>query len=101
MIRLGQAVAEKPAVGTVVDPTSESTDDWRAKPIASLNINKNAKAAFAEAGLVTVADALKFGAENSGLQSINGIGKASEEEFQAAVLAIQPKENVSNARSSS
>lgn len=94
MIRLGQAAENPPAVETIVEDSSESdpVSDWRLSPIRSLDITKNAKAAFAEAGLVTVADALAYGAKHDGLQSINGIGKASEEEFQAAVIAIQPKE---------
>jgi hypothetical protein len=92
MLNLKQAVDELPAVKSVIDPDEATPSDWRQTEIASLDINKNAKAAFAEAGLVTVADGIKYGTENEGLQSINGIGEASEKEFQAAVTAIQPKE---------
>lgn len=92
MLNLKQATDTPPPVESVVVPPDTPPADWRLTPLADLEINGNAKAAFAEAGLSTVADALAYGAEHNGLQSINGIGKASEEEFQAAVLAIQPKE---------
>jgi hypothetical protein len=92
MLNLKQAVTELPPVETVITTDHAPPSDWRQTTIESLDINKNAKAAFAEAELVTVGDAIKFGVENDGLQSINGIGEASEREFQAAVTAIQPKE---------
>jgi len=92
MLNLKQAVDDFPPVETVIKPADGTPSDWRQTEIASLDISRNAKAAFAEAELVTVADAIKYGTENDGLQSINGIGEASEKEFQAAVKAIQPKE---------
>lgn len=103
LIRLQRVKTEPPPAPPIVaaelepqvdeSSTSEPAADWREATVASLDLPHNVLEALAEAGLVTVADVLKYGAEHDGsIQSLKGIGAASERAVQEAIASIAPKE---------
>lgn len=66
----------------------EQATDWQATPIVDLGLDGKVVEALAAASLTTVADVIRYGAENGDLQTIAGIGQASEVKIQAAIEAI-------------
>lgn len=102
LIRLQRVTTEPPPAPPIAPAESEpevqesetsTPADWRETTIASLDLPHNIQEALAEAGLVTVADVLKYGAEHDGsIQSLRGIGAASERAVQEAIALIAPKE---------
>lgn len=100
LIRLQRVTAEPPPSRPIVPAEAEphvenfaTSADWRDATVESLDLPRNVQESLAEANLVTVADVLKYGAEHDGsIQSLNGIGVASERAVQEAIAKIAPKE---------
>lgn len=92
MLRLGQIVdAEEyledasEEAGDVETPPAES---WGDTPVTELSVSGNAEKALLEKGLGTARAVVEYAAANDGLQSIDGIGAASEKEITAAIARI-------------
>lgn len=84
--------AEVPAAITppVVETTAAAPPvEWQKTLVADLNVNDGVKLAIGTAGLATVEDVLRYGAENQTLTKITGIGAASEAAIQRAIEALQ------------
>ena len=103
LIRLQRVTTELPPAPPIVPADPEPVEvqesgtstgsDWRETAMASLDLPHNVQESLAEAGLATVADVLKYGAEHNGsIQSLKGIGAASERAIQEAIASIAPKE---------
>lgn len=90
--RATESLPPPPPVTPAPEPVPPAVD-WKATPVASLDLPHNVQESLSEAGLATIADVLKYGAEHDGsIQSLKGIGAASERTIQEAISAIAPKE---------
>lgn len=64
--------------------------DWKQTPLAELKLPGETKDALAAAKLVTVEDALRYGAEQKTLTTIKGVDAATEKEIQQAIANVHP-----------
>lgn len=99
MIRLGQAVTEKPVERQAPPkvsppPPSEpaAPPAWQLTPVSDLDLAADVKHLLAAAGLVTIADVLAYGEEHGGLIDLDGIGHAKEKAIQDSIEAKKPQQ---------
>lgn len=86
MVRLGQLVPESSFVAeTPAAKADETANESLAVEVDKLGLSKAIVAALGKASLATVGDVLKFGAENDGLKSIEGIDEGAEKKIQEAI----------------
>ncbi len=73
------------------DEDDEEIPAWQLTTIDRLGLRAEAVIAYQGAGILTVRDALVYGAQHDGLATIRGIGKSTETATMAAIQQLMPK----------
>jgi hypothetical protein len=75
--------------GTGAVPGGASRGPVGSTKVADLNLDPRVARALQDGGLNTVDDVMRYGTDNDGLQTIEGIGEASERQIQTAIEDLE------------